>query len=64
MLHRRGDGAELSGHGWIFCGELVEFADFDVGRHHARPLGARAQEPPAAADELKNNSIRLVMHTN
>ena len=42
----------VSGNGWIFSGQLVEIADFDVFcRHHARPLGARAQEPLTAPDQ-------------
>jgi hypothetical protein len=44
-LRRRGDGAQIGGHSRILAGKQLQVADFDVGRHNARPFGARAKEP-------------------
>ena len=41
-----GNGAQIAGHGRILCAQLVEIADLHIRRHHARPLGAGAEEPP------------------
>jgi hypothetical protein len=45
------DCAQIGGQGWIFAGQLVDIADFDIGRHHARPLGARTKKPTATPNQ-------------
>ena len=51
-MGRRSDSAQISRDTRIFLGKLVKVADLDIGRgHNARPLGARAQEPPTAPNQ-------------
>lgn len=46
------DGAQRVGNGRILRGNLIDIADLDIGRHHAGPLGACAEKPPATPDHL------------